>query len=94
MSKDKNRLLVCTRGKHCPKNGSLEIFEHLEQEVSSKEIEIAVLQSKCLGMCKHGPAAVLLPDKKKYREVDKKQCKKILTRASKLSGKKKKKKHD
>lgn len=91
MSKDKNRLLVCTRGKHCPKNGSLKILEHLEQEVSSGEIDLEVLPSKCLGMCKHGPAAVLLPEKKKFREVDKKKCKKILTRASKSSGKKKKK---
>lgn len=91
MSKDKNRLLVCTRGKHCPKNGSLKIFEHLEKEVSLRETEIEVVPSKCLGMCKHGPAAVLLPEKKKFREVDKKKCKKILTRASKSSGKKKKK---
>ncbi|HMO20829.1 MAG TPA: (2Fe-2S) ferredoxin domain-containing protein [Candidatus Melainabacteria bacterium] len=93
MSKDRNRLLVCTRGKHCPKNGSLKIFEHLEQETSTLGIEIEVLASKCLGMCKHGPAAVLLPEKKKYREVDKKKCKKILSRASKPSDKKKKK-HD
>jgi len=45
----------------CGRRGSLEIRERLEQELTSRGIEVDFQTIKCLGLCNKGPNARLAP---------------------------------
>ncbi|MBK9141274.1 MAG: (2Fe-2S) ferredoxin domain-containing protein [Candidatus Melainabacteria bacterium] len=62
----KRKILVCTRGKKCPKRGSLGIFETIAGACGA---DSQVIGCKCLGMCKKGPAVVVMPGKQRFKRV-------------------------
>lgn len=88
------KILVCTRGKKCSKRGSKGIFEII---AGAAESETKVVPSKCLGMCKRGPAVVVMPGKLKFRKVSESDALSIAQgnfSENLDSGKKKKKKKE
>ncbi len=72
MSKS-TKIIVCVRGKKCPKRGSEDVCEAIEKEVESQGVsdQVTVKQAGCLDLCKKGPSIVVMPDKIKYGRVKK-----------------------
>ena len=85
----KTKILVCTRGKKCPRRGSLEIYELIKSQADGA---VKVIPSKCLGMCKKGPAVVVTPGKLKLKKVSRKDAEKIAQGDYQLGSDSKKKK--
>jgi|AGTN01.3.fsa_nt_gi Ferredoxin len=96
MSKKSTKLFVCTRGKKCPKRGGEEVFTALQDGVKAQGLDVEVIGSKCLGLCKKGPSVVVMPAKEKLTRVDPEDATDLLAEhcggAASESGKKKKKK--
>ena len=98
MNEKRTRLFVCAKGKKCAKRGSDEVLEAIVTQAQSLELDCQIIPTKCLGMCKHAPAIVVLPGKVKHRRVDPEDALHILkqpfepTKGSKKKKKKKKKK--
>ena len=97
MSKKSMKLFVCTKGKKCPKRGGKEVFTALEEGAKAQGLDVDVIPSKCLGLCKKGPSVVLMPGKEKITRVDPEDAADLLAKhcggtASESKGKKKKKK--
>lgn len=71
MEKPQCKIVVCTRGKKCPKRGSEDVFKALETECKKQDAGegIKLKESGCLKMCKHGPIAISLPTKSQYADL-------------------------
>ncbi len=78
------KILVCTRGKKCPRKGSCEIYDLVKDNAGP---DTTVVGSKCLGMCKHGPSVVVMPGKLKFKKVSKSEAKTIAAGEYSTSGK-------
>jgi (2Fe-2S) ferredoxin len=70
----KRKLLVCTKGKKCPKRGSKDILRELRTQAERLGADIEIESSGCLKMCKHGPSVLALPDEVPYGGVEEKHC--------------------
>lgn len=68
-----NKIIVCVRGRKCPKRGSEDVCEAIEKEVKIQGVsnQVTVKQSGCLDLCKKGPSIVVMPDKVRYGRVKK-----------------------
>lgn len=66
--KKKTKIFVCTQGKKCPGRGSEEVFCAFEKQLAASGIRAKLVGSKCLKMCKKGPA-VVVGKKREYKEV-------------------------
>ncbi|MBP6747653.1 (2Fe-2S) ferredoxin domain-containing protein [bacterium] len=77
---DKIKIYVCTKGKKCPKKGSDDVCTAFESVVSELGCSDTVLikGSKCLDLCKKGPAVVTMPDKISYGRVTAADAKEIV----------------
>ncbi len=81
MSETKCKLLVCTRGKKCPKRGSEELAKSLRKEVDRQGLQdrIKVKDSDCLKLCKTGPSMMVLPEEVCYGNVSTSDCQEIVS---------------
>ena len=82
MSKKRTRILVCTKGKKCKKRGSNKIFDAIKTASKKDDNSPDVVGCKCLGMCKNGPAVVVVPAKQKYKKVKTKDASRIVSAAN------------
>ncbi len=67
----KKLVLVCTHGRSCPQQGSLETCDALREAVTAagKRDQIRVVKSGCLAQCGHGPMVAIEPDGRWYSSV-------------------------
>jgi (2Fe-2S) ferredoxin len=72
------KLVVCTKGKKCPKRGSKDILRELRKQADDLGVDIRVESSDCLKMCKFGPSVLALPDDVPYGGVEEKHCAKLV----------------
>lgn len=73
------KLYVCTEGKKCPKRGGKQVFAELQAQAEALgNDDIKVKETGCLKLCKHGPAALSMPDKIPYGRLDVQNCRLIL----------------
>jgi (2Fe-2S) ferredoxin len=81
MSKTICKVLVCTRGKKCPKRGSEELAQSLRKEVDRQGLgeRIKVKDSDCLKLCKTGPSVMVMPDEVCYGNVSSLDCQEIIS---------------
>ncbi len=72
-SSKSSKIIVCVRGKKCPKRGSKDVCAAIEEEVKNRGLSdsVTVKQSGCLDLCKKGPSVVVMPGKTKYGRVQK-----------------------
>jgi (2Fe-2S) ferredoxin len=77
----RKKLLVCTEGKSCSREGSDKLFKTLKKAVKECDLKdyYKVKKAECLGLCGHGPAIALKPDAVKYGDVSKSNCQAILS---------------
>lgn len=77
---DKIKIYVCTKGKKCPKKGSDAVCTAFESAVSELGCDgsVSIKGSKCLDLCKKGPAVVTMPDKVSYGRVTAADAKEIV----------------
>ena|ERR1700733_8750609 len=77
----RKKILVCTEGKSCLREGSDKLFKSLKTAVKEGDLKdyYKVKKAECLGLCGHGPAIALKPDAVKYGNVSKADCQAILT---------------
>ncbi|OPZ90879.1 MAG: Ferredoxin, 2Fe-2S [bacterium ADurb.Bin425] len=64
---EKPKIFVCTKGKKCPKKGGEDVCAAIT--AAAAQHDIAVKGSKCLDLCKKGPAVVVSPGKRRYGRV-------------------------
>lgn len=68
----KRHVFVCTGGKTCPSQGSLETFfamKNLVKELNLKH-KFRINKAGCMGQCGAGPIVVVYPDSVWYSGVD------------------------
>lgn len=73
-------MFVCTSGKTCPLDGSVEVHAILKKGVAASGIrgEIRVNHSGCMNQCGHGPMVVVYPDDVWYAYVDPEGARRIV----------------
>jgi (2Fe-2S) ferredoxin len=78
----KKKLLVCTKGKSCPRLDSFDIFDCLKKAIDHTELgeHFKVKKAECFDMCKYGPIVKVEPDGALYGRVGEKECVKIVLR--------------
>jgi (2Fe-2S) ferredoxin len=78
----KKTLLVCNKGKACPRMGSGDVFDCLKKALDHTEFgeHFKVKQSDCLDACKYGPVVKVKPEGVVYGKVGAKECIKIILR--------------
>ncbi len=77
----RKKLLVCTEGKSCLREGGDKLFKTFKKAVRENELEdyYKVKKVDCLGLCGHAPAVAVKPDAVKYGEVSETDCQAILS---------------
>lgn len=75
----KIKVLVCTEGKHCRKQGGKDVFCALAKEVAclGADDKFSIKKSECLGRCEKGPAVKIKGLKLSYGRVRLSDCKDI-----------------
>ncbi len=63
MGQYEKHVFVCTSGKTCPRQGSLDLLSSLRKELRAREPrgEIRISKSGCMAQCGHGPMVVVYP---------------------------------
>ncbi len=76
MSCTKKKLLVCMKGKSCPRMNSSAIYHCLKEmvEVAGLQDFYKVKKAKCFDMCKHAPVIGVKPEGVYYGKVAIEQC--------------------
>ena len=71
MGQYEKHVFVCTSGKTCPRQGSLDLLSSLRKELRAREPrgEIRISKSGCMAQCGHGPMVVVYPDDLWYSAV-------------------------
>jgi len=97
----KKKLLVCVKGKSCPRSGSPDVYDCLKKAIAGCELDnyYKVKKAECFGLCKYGPVVKIDPEGVIYGRVDNDDVIKIALRHAKkkkplkklLVGKKKRK---
>ena len=77
------QIQVCTKCKN-NKNGfsGKKLFKKLKQKCQFFE-KVHIEKSKCLGMCKSGPAVKIVPSREKINKIRKKEVSDIMKKALK-----------
>lgn len=72
MGQYKHHVFVCTSGKTCPLDGSLNVHAVLKKAVAmaGRRGDIRVNHSGCMNQCGHGPMVVIYPEDVWYCQVD------------------------
>lgn len=78
----RKRILVCTEGKSCRKNGGEELYEAFKKSVKKYDLKsyFKVKETDCLGFCKQCPAILIKPEKAAYGNVGAEVIQEILSR--------------
>lgn len=76
----KKHVFVCTTGKTCPDEGSVEVCDTLRKEIFDRGLktEIRINKSGCLDQCGNGPMVVVYPEAVWYAHVTPSDCKEIV----------------
>ncbi len=75
MAERPSTLVICVNRRFqgdkpsCAARGSVELADRLEQEISSRSIDIAVERLKCFGHCDKGPVMRLVPGGRFYFDL-------------------------
>jgi (2Fe-2S) ferredoxin len=77
---EKLKLFVCTKGKHCKKQGAKKVYcAMLEQlEEMGLEDDVCLKKSECLGQCSKAPAVQVKPHNYYYGKIGPDDCEKII----------------
>lgn len=80
MGQYRHHVFVCTSGKTCPLDGSLEVHSILKKGVvlSGLRGDVRVNHSGCMNQCGHGPMVVVYPDDVWYAHVDAEGARRIV----------------
>jgi (2Fe-2S) ferredoxin len=72
MGQYKRHVFVCTSGKTCPLDGSLQVHAILKKGVAAAGAkgEVRVNHSGCMNQCGNGPMVVVYPEDVWYAHVD------------------------
>jgi (2Fe-2S) ferredoxin len=73
MGQYKYHVFVCTSGKTCPNEGSMETFtamKRLARELGILGPRVRINKSGCMNQCGHGPMVVVYPEDTWYCAVD------------------------
>lgn len=72
MGQYRHHVFVCTSGKTCPLEGSLEVHAMLKKRVSAAGLkgDVRVNHAGCMNQCGHGPMVVVYPEDIWYSRVD------------------------
>lgn len=70
-------LLVCTMQRHpphqcCGRNESTSIADQLKQEAARRGVDLAIIPSGCMNMCRYGPYIRLAAGGKDWTRVSRK----------------------
>ncbi|MDR3615193.1 MAG: (2Fe-2S) ferredoxin domain-containing protein [Candidatus Obscuribacterales bacterium] len=78
----RKRLLVCTEGKSCRRNGGEELYAAFKKSVKRYDLKdyFKVKEADCLGLCEQCPAVVIKPEKVAYGRVGIEHIQEILSR--------------
>lgn len=76
----KTKIVVCTKGKHCRKNGGKEVYCALRKELEKQDLDdcVKLKKSECLGMCKNGPAVEIKGYNLAFKGLSPSKCSKII----------------
>lgn len=80
MGQYRHHVFVCTSGKTCPLDGSLEVHSILKKGVAALGLrgDVRVNHSGCMNQCGHGPMVVVYPGDVWYSGVDRVGAMRIL----------------
>lgn len=73
MGQYRHHVFVCTSGKTCPLDGSIEVHAVLKKaaaQVDELRGKVRVNHSGCMNQCGHGPMVVVYPEDIWYSHVD------------------------
>ncbi len=78
--KNRVKLLVCVKGKKCPKRGSSAVLQALKEEIAERQLKkkFKVKKSGCFGMCGVGPLVVVSSENVCYGYVTDADCQEIV----------------
>jgi (2Fe-2S) ferredoxin len=85
MSGYTKKILICTRGKTCPKRNSAENLKGMQKALKKYGLEdfFKIKKTDCLGGCKYGPIVRIEPDGCMYGFVTPDDCQDIIKRHAK-----------
>jgi (2Fe-2S) ferredoxin len=80
MGQYKRHVFVCTSGKTCPLDGSLQVHATLKKGVSAAGMRgaVRVNHAGCMNQCGHGPMVVIYPEDVWYARVDEVAARRIV----------------
>jgi (2Fe-2S) ferredoxin len=72
MGQYERHVFVCTSGKTCPGQGSVEVHAELKRRVKDAGLKgrVRVNHAGCMNQCGHGPMVVVYPEDVWYAGVD------------------------
>jgi (2Fe-2S) ferredoxin len=81
----KKKLLVCVKGKSCPRSGSPDVYDCLRKAITGCGLDdvYKIKKAECFGLCKYGPVVKIAPDGAIYGRVDSEDVIKIALRHAK-----------
>lgn len=80
MGQYEHHVFVCTFGKTCAADGSVDVFKALKEGAKDAGLRgrVRINQSGCLNQCGHGPMVVVYPEDTWYCGVGVKGARRIL----------------
>ena len=76
----KTKVIVCTKGKTCRKQGARAVFCALEEQIERLGLDglVKLKKADCLGNCGNGPTVQVKPAKVCYGSVGPEDCGEII----------------
>ena len=73
-------VFVCTHGKTCPRQGSLEVHGQMRRRIKEADLagQIRINKSGCMAQCGYGPMVVVYPDNVWYGAVTREAAARIV----------------
>lgn len=80
MGQYKHHVFVCTYGKSCERDGSIDVFQAMKRGARDAGLQgtVRVNKSGCMNQCGHGPMVVIYPQDVWYAGVDEKGARQIV----------------
>ena len=80
MTQFRRHVFVCTTGKVCPRQGSLEIHSEMRRRIKADGLQdqIRINKSGCFSQCGYGPMMVVYPEGTWYGAVTPERAEEIL----------------
>ena len=80
MGQYEHHVFVCTFGKTCAADGSVDVFKALKEGAKEAGLRgrVRINQSGCLNQCGHGPMVVVYPEDTWYAQVDRQGARRIV----------------